>query len=62
MSNAGEQLQGFLNQLPEKELKILAAKIELDRGENRFGIPHEAIMALLCTRLAETRAPRIFTP
>ena len=62
MSNAGEQLQGFLNQLPEKELKILAAKIELDRGENRFGIPHDAIMALLRPRLAEMRAPRIFTP
>jgi hypothetical protein len=62
MSSAGEQLQGFLNQLPEKELKILAAKIELDRGENRFGIPHDAIMALLRPRLAEIRAPRIFTP
>ena len=62
MSNAGEQLQGFLNQLPEKELKILAAKIELDRGENRFGIPHDALMALLRPRLAEMRAPRIFTP
>ncbi len=62
MSSAGEQLQGFLNQLPEKELKILAAKIELDRGENKFGIPHDAIMALLRPRLAETRAPRIFTP
>ncbi len=62
MSSAGEQLQAFLNQLSDKELKILAAKIELDRGENKFGIPHDAIMALLRPRLAEIRAPRIFTP
>lgn len=62
MSGTAEQLQQFLNQLPDKELKMLAAKIELDRGENKFGIPHDAIMGLLRPRLAEIRAPRIFTP
>lgn len=62
MSNAAEQLQAFLHGLPDKELKTLAVKIELDRGENRFGIPHDAIMALLRPRLAEIRAPRIYTP
>lgn len=62
MSSAAEQLRAFLHQLPDKELKTLAVKIELDRGENRFGIPHDAIMALLRPRLAEIRAPRIFTP
>ena len=62
MTSAAEQLRGFLEQLPERDLKMLAAKIELDRGENRFGIPHDAIMALLRPRLAEIRAPRIYTP
>jgi len=62
MSNPAEQLKAFLTQLPDKELKLLAAKIELDRGENKFGIPHDAIMALLRPRLAEIRAPRIYTP
>lgn len=62
MSNAADQLQSFLTTLPDPQLKTLAAKIELDRGENRFGIPHDAIMALLRPRLAEIRAPRIYTP
>jgi hypothetical protein len=62
MSVSAEQLQAFLGQLGDQELKTLAAKIELDRGENKFGIPHDAIMALLRPRLAEIRAPRIFTP
>lgn len=62
MSGAAEKLQQFLLHLPDKELRTLAAKIELDRGENKFGIPHDAIMSLLRPRLAEIRAPRIFTP
>lgn len=61
MNATVEQLQAFLTQLGDRELKTLAAKIELDRGENKFGIPHDAIMALLRPRLAEIRAPRIFT-
>ena len=61
MSDKGEQLKAFIAALPERELKSLAAKIELDRGENKFGIPHEAIMTLLRPRLAEIQAPRIYT-
>lgn len=61
MADAATQLKHFLENLPERELKKLAATIELDRGQNKFGIPHDAIMSLLRPRLAEVRAPRIFT-
>lgn len=61
MTDRGEQLKAFIAALPERELKSLAAKVELDRGENKFGIPHEAIMILLRPRLAEMRAPRVYT-
>ena len=62
MASAAEQLKQFLENLPERELKKLAATVELDRGQNRYGIPHDAILTLLRPRLAEVRAPRIFTP
>ena len=55
------QLQQFVDTLPESALKKLAATIELDRGENRYGLPHNAIMQILRPRLAEIRAPRVFT-
>lgn len=61
MSTQGEKLKAFIAALPERELKSLAAKIELDRSENKFGIPHEAIMTLLRPHLAESQAPRIYT-
>ncbi|MEQ8605015.1 MAG: hypothetical protein RIB45_17015 [Marivibrio sp.] len=60
-ADAGEQLQQFVQSLPEPSLKKLAATIELDRGENRYGLPHDAIMQILRPRLAEVRAPRVFT-
>ncbi|MBP5858079.1 hypothetical protein KAJ83_13755 [Marivibrio halodurans] len=60
--DAAAQLTQFVRDLPEASLKKLAATIELDRGENRYGLPHDAIMRILRPRLAEIRAPRIFTP
>ncbi len=62
MAGAADQLKHFLQNLPERELKKLAATVELDRNQNKFGIPHDAILALLRPRLAEVRAPRIYTP
>lgn len=62
MADAGAQLKAFLLALPERELKKLAASVELDRTENKLGIPHDAILSLLRPRLAEVRAPRVFTP
>lgn len=61
-ADAAAQLTQFVRDLPEVSLKKLAATIELDRGENRYGLPHDAIMRILRPRLAEIRAPRIFTP
>lgn len=61
-SNTSKQLELLIQSLPEKELKKLAAKIELDREDNRFGLPHDAILALLRPALAAIRAPRIYTP
>ncbi len=60
-ADAADQLRQFVETLPEPALKKLAATIELDRGENRYGLPHEAIMGMLRPRLAEIRAPRVFT-
>lgn len=57
-----KQLENFLNALPERELRKLAAAIELDRHENKFGLPHDALMRLMRPGLARIRAPRIFTP
>lgn len=56
------QLEGFLNALPERELRKLAAAIELDRHEDKFGLPHDAMMRLMRPGLARIRAPRIYTP
>lgn len=60
MSDPAQQLRQFVTELPESSLKKLAATVELDRGENRFGLPHDAIMQILRPRLAEIRAPRIY--
>ncbi|MCR9221621.1 MAG: hypothetical protein NXI21_15460 [Alphaproteobacteria bacterium] len=59
---SAEELERFVRTLPDAALKRLAAMIELDRGENKFGLPHGAIMQILRPRLAEIRAPRIYTP
>ena len=59
---ARQKLLSFFEALPEKQLKTLGAKIELDRAENRFGLPHQAIISLMRPYLAAVRAPRIYTP
>ena len=59
---AREALLAFFESLPEKQLKTLGAKIELDRNENRFGLPHQAIITLMRPYLAAVRAPRVYTP
>lgn len=56
------ELISFFDSLPEAELKNLAAKIEIDRNVHKFGIPHDAIMALLRPSLCIIHAPRIPTP
>lgn len=56
------QLEVFLNTLPERELRKLAAAIELDRHDNKYGLPHDAMMRLMRPGLARIRAPRIYTP
>ncbi|WP_420548648.1 hypothetical protein [Curvivirga sp.] len=60
--DAGQQLQMLITSLSEKELKKLAAKVELDRGANKLGLPHNAIMQLLRPSLALIRAERVHTP
>lgn len=57
-----QELEAFLSKLPEKELRKLAAAIELDRHENKFGLPHDALMALIRPSLARIRAPRVYSP
>ncbi len=59
--DAAEQLQMLVTSLNESELRKLAAKIELDRGSNKLGLPHNAIMQLLRPSLALIRAPRVHT-
>ncbi len=61
-SAAAQQLAEFVDQLSEPALRKLAATVELDRTEQRFGLPHDVIMQMLRPRLAEIRAPRVFTP
>lgn len=61
MADAQQQLQLLLSSLSERELKKLAAKVELDRGVNKLGLPHNAIMQLLRPSLALIRAPRVYT-
>ncbi|MEQ9489632.1 MAG: hypothetical protein RIM72_11635 [Alphaproteobacteria bacterium] len=55
-------MDALFGQLPEKDLKKLAAKIELDRTENKYGLPHQAIISLMRPYLAAARAPRVYTP
>lgn len=57
-----EELQAFLSKLPEKEVRKLAAAIEFDRHDNKFGLPHDALMALIRPALARIRAPRVHSP
>lgn len=57
--DAAEQLQMLVNSLTEKELRKLAAKVELDRDTDMLGLPHNAIMQLLRPSLALIRAPRV---
>ena len=56
-----QRLLSFFESMPEKQLKMLGAKIELDRNENQFGLPHQAIIALMRPYLAAVRAPRVYT-
>lgn len=55
-------MEALFGKLPEKDLKKLAAKIELDRTENKYGLPHQAIISLMRPYLAAARAPRVYTP
>jgi len=59
---ARKTLTSLFESLPEAQLKKLGAKIELDRTENRFGLPHQAIISLMRPYLAAVRAPRVYTP
>lgn len=59
---ARKTLQTLFESLSETELKRLATRIEFDRQENRYGLPHQAIIALMRPYLAAIRAPRVFTP
>ncbi len=61
-SDAHQAILELFESLPDCDLIRLGARIELDRVENRFGLPHEAVMALLRPFLAAVRAPRVFTP
>ena len=56
------QLMSFIKDLPDKELRKLAAAIELDRNDNKLGLPHNAVMAMLRPSLALIRAPRALIP
>lgn len=55
------QLLAFIENLPERDLRKLAASVELDRMEHKLGLPHNAIMAILRPSLALIRAPRVLT-
>lgn len=55
------QLLAFIEKLPERDLRKLAASVELDRMEHKLGLPHNAIMAILRPGLALIRAPRVLT-
>lgn len=59
---AKQQLLSLFENLPEDQLKKLGARIELDRNENRFGLPHQAIISLMRPYLAAVRASRVHTP
>lgn len=59
---AKQQLMSLFENLPDEQLKKLGARIELDRNENRFGLPHQAVIALMRPYLAAARAPRVHTP
>lgn len=59
---ARQQLMALFENLPEAQLKKLGARIELDRNENRFGLPHQAVISLMRPYLAAVRAPRVYTP
>lgn len=56
-----QQLLAFIENLPERDLRKLAASVELDRMEHKLGLPHNAIMAILRPSLALIRAPRVLT-
>ena len=60
--DSASPMDALFGQLPEKDLKKLAAKIELDRTENKYGLPHQAIISLMRPYLAAARAPRVYTP
>ncbi|RED51471.1 hypothetical protein [Aestuariispira insulae] len=62
MDDKTAQVLAFIESLPEKELRKLAATVELDRNSNKLGLPHNAIMALLRPSLALIRAPRALIP
>ena len=62
MDEKTAQVMAFIESLPEKELRKLAATVELDRTANKLGLPHNAIMALLRPSLALIRAPRALIP
>lgn len=59
---AKQQLMTLFETLPDEQLKKLGARIELDRNENQFGLPHQAVISLMRPYLAAARAPRVYTP
>lgn len=59
---AKQDILSLFESFSEDELKRFGARIELDRQENSFNLPHQVILDMLRPFLAAIRAPRIYTP
>ena len=61
-AEARQKLLSIFEGLPEEKLKRLGARIELDRQDNLFALPHQTVMDMMRPYLAAIRAPRVYTP
>lgn len=59
---AKQEILALFESFSEDELKRFGARVELDRQENTFNLPHQTVLDMLRPYLVAIRAPRIYTP